>query len=118
MRTSVQFSAATRSGVRAGRRNVVVYAHPNRAEDPSICGFIVSKAVGNAVTRNLVRRRLREISRELIEQRPTGYSLVLRALPPAAHADFGQLRRDVQGAWGTIQRRLDRREPAASGSRP
>ena len=48
MRASAQFSATTRSGARSGRRNLVLYTHKN-AQEPTIVGFIVSKALGNAV---------------------------------------------------------------------
>ena len=51
-------------------------------------GLIVSKAVGNAVTRNLVKRRLRS----LLLTRPTpGYDVVVRAQPAAADASYAEL---------------------------
>lgn len=58
-------------------------------------GFVVSKAVGGAVQRNLVKRRLRAISASRLETFPIGSSVVVRALPPAAAATFPELERDV-----------------------
>ncbi len=54
-------------------------------------GFVVSKAVGPAVTRNLVKRRLRHLCRERVDSLPAGSLLVLRALPPAAEATYADL---------------------------
>lgn len=58
-------------------------------------GFIVSKAVGNAVTRNTVRRRLKAICLESTPQVRRGADIVIRALPASATASFDELRRDV-----------------------
>ena len=44
-------------------------------------GFVVSKKIGNAVVRNRVTRRLREIVRPHLETLPAGSAIVLRALP-------------------------------------
>lgn len=67
----------------------------------SIAGFAVSKAVGGAVIRNRVKRRLRAICADILPGIPEGSSVVVRALPPAATATFDELRRDVRGAVET-----------------
>lgn len=54
-------------------------------------GFAIGKRVGNAVTRNLVRRRLREIMRAL--PLAAGYDIVVTARTEAATASFDELRR-------------------------
>ena len=85
MRTSAQFSDTVRSGARSGRRNVVVSVR-STTEQASRVGFIVSKAVGNAVVRNRVKRRLRAQVAPLLATVPPGTDLVLRANPAAAGA--------------------------------
>ena len=54
-------------------------------------GFVVSRAVGPAVIRNLVKRRLRHLSRERLALLPPGSMLVVRALPAAANASYDEL---------------------------
>ncbi len=76
------------------------------AEEPSRAGFIVSKAVGNAVVRNLVKRRLRELVAQQLLTAPYGCAVVVRALPPAAAADFVALSSDVDAAWVSAVQRL------------
>jgi len=61
-------------------------------------GFVVSKAVGGAVVRNKVKRRLRHLMRDRIAQLPPGSLVVVRALPGAGGADQAQLARDLDAA--------------------
>ncbi|MER7333325.1 MULTISPECIES: ribonuclease P protein component [unclassified Micromonospora] len=118
LRRSTDFAAAVRGGRRAGRGAVVVHlslpstpdaatatspepARSSGAEQPSVparAGFVVSKAVGNAVVRNRVRRRLRHLVRERLTELPPGSTLVVRALPAAAEASYPRLGADLDAA--------------------
>jgi ribonuclease P protein component len=92
---SARFSLAIRAGRRAGSDTLVIHlARPDSAGLPRI-GFVVSRAVGNAVVRNKVKRRLRELVRDQDESLPGGSLLVVRALPPAAGASYAELRSDL-----------------------
>lgn len=66
-------------------------------------GFVVSKAVGNAVVRNRVRRRLRHLVRPLLADLPAGASLVVRAQPSAAAASYETLGTDLDAALTAAQ---------------
>jgi ribonuclease P protein component len=106
LRTPTDFSTTVRSGVRNGRRNLVLYTAPIGAGEPSRIGFIVSKAVGNAVTRNLVKRRLREAGALSLHTHGTGLAVVVRALPAAATASWEQLLSDYDAALAVTTKRL------------
>ena len=54
-------------------------------------GFVTSKRVGNAVSRNLIRRRLREIFRKHQHELAPGIWIVTVASPRAARAPFRAL---------------------------
>ncbi|NYI05406.1 ribonuclease P protein component [Allostreptomyces psammosilenae] len=58
----------------------------------------MSKAVGPAVVRNKVKRRLRHLVRERLDRLPAGSLLVVRALPPAADGDVTVLAEDLDAA--------------------
>ncbi|MDO5682870.1 MAG: ribonuclease P protein component [Propionibacteriaceae bacterium] len=109
MRSASEFRRTIRSGVRAGRSSVVVSAYRADPQADGVrVGFVVSKAVGNAVTRNRVKRRLRHLCRPLVEPTPQGTWVVVRALPPAADAG-PELADDLAGAWRTCLKRLAQR---------
>jgi ribonuclease P protein component len=77
----------------------VLQAAPAPAELHLACvrvGFTVSRKVGNAVIRNRVRRRLREIAREVIpaQARPD-FDFVLVGRQAALTRDFATLRQEL-----------------------
>ncbi len=73
-------------------------------------GLIVSKAVGNAVIRHRVARRLRHMCGQVIAELPADTDIVIRALPGAATADATELLRQLRGAL----RKLDIVRPSAT----
>jgi len=63
---------------------------PGNPEPPRV-GFVVSRAVGPAVTRNRVRRRLRHLATQHLDRLPPGARVVVRALPRSAEATYAEL---------------------------
>lgn len=114
LRTPTDFSTTVRSGVRNGRRNLVLYTAALAADEPSRIGFIVSKSVGNAVVRNLVKRRLREAGALSLQKYPSGFAIVVRALPASAAAGWDDLLGDYDAALETTMKRLGSRLPQAA----
>jgi ribonuclease P protein component len=62
--------------------------------DHSRYGLSVSKKVGNAVIRNRLKRRLREINR--MESIKPGWDIVYILRPAAAEVSFSTLKRSVE----------------------
>jgi ribonuclease P protein component len=106
MRRREDFSAAVRGGSRAGRRLLTghLLIRPG-AEGPALVGFVVSRAVGGAVVRNRVRRRLRSALLGYLESLPGGSLLVVRANPQAATARQADLAAELDLVIATLLRR-------------
>ncbi|MCS6580194.1 ribonuclease P protein component [Curtobacterium citreum] len=90
-----------RNVVRRGRKSatahvvVSVVRQPVDGNGPTRFGFIVAKTVGNAVTRNRIRRRLKAIAHDLLAETPQGFDVVVRVLPAASQAGWPTLLEDV-----------------------
>lgn len=90
MRDSAQFRHTVRRGRRAAQPSLVAHVVIGGGEATTV-GFVVSKAVGSAVQRNRVKRRLRHLMRARVGDLPTGSRVVVRALPPAAGVRYDDL---------------------------
>jgi ribonuclease P protein component len=102
MRRSQDYATAVRRGRRAARSTLVAHLAAVEDDQPARVGFVVSRAVGGAVTRNLVRRRLRQLARERLARLEAGRLLVVRALPRAATATNRELAADLDGVLQTL----------------
>jgi len=89
------YRTVIRTGRRAGSGTLVLHLVEETASPGPRVGLVVSKAVGNAVVRNRVQRRLRHLAREQLTSLPGSGALVIRALPPAADAGYAELRDDL-----------------------
>jgi len=101
LRRRDEFTTTFRGGQRASRGGLVVHLDVPRTSaeaGPTRAGFVVSRAVGNSVTRNLVVRRLRHVVRDRLPTLPAGSRLVVRALPAAAARSSEVLGRDLDDA--------------------
>lgn len=65
-------------------------------------GLAVSKSVGNAVTRNTVKRRFRVLARRYEDELPQGCDVVIRAKPTAATTPFQELERQIASAFRAL----------------
>ena len=90
MRRQREFSDAVRRGSRSGRG--LLTGH-------------LFRAVGGAVVRNRVRRRLRVLVREYLSSLPGGSLLVVRAHPQAATASQADLAAELDLVMSTLVRR-------------
>lgn len=104
MRRAEDFATAVRRGRRSGSSTVVAHLAVVGDDTPVRVGFVVNKAVGGAVTRNTVRRRLRHLLRERLDRLGAGSLLVIRALPASAAASSGQLAGDLDAVLASVLR--------------
>ncbi len=88
-----QFKAIYESGITKVDRFIVIRALANNL-DTTRFGYSISKKIGNAVTRNRIRRRFREAARSLpIKQ---GVDIVFIARSESVNADYNQLKSSVR----------------------
>lgn len=95
------FRFVTRRGTKSASTFVAVYAVPN---DRGLCrfGIITSKAVGNAPTRNKLRRQYRAIASEVSDS--LSRDVVLRVLPEAVNARWEELKADALSRIAEVTR--------------
>lgn len=91
------FEALRRSRCRARRPGLMVSWIPGEPGQPPRVGFAVGRRVGGAVQRNLVRRRLRSIVREMAPPLPPG-AYLMTAGPRLLGLPFHVLRSEVVAA--------------------
>ena len=98
------YRRTVRTGRRVGGAFCITHAVFSAPEDPARFGFIISKAVGNAVTRNLIRRRFKTIVEKQIAQGVAGMDIVFRAFPKIVDASYAELEAEVIRALARAQR--------------
>lgn len=94
--TGEEFRHAVRRGRRTATSVAVYYVLDTSPGAPARFGFIASRAVGDAVRRNRIRRRLRAICRELVDSGARGCDIVIRVLPGSAERTWDAVREDVR----------------------
>ncbi|HUK69439.1 MAG TPA: ribonuclease P protein component [Streptosporangiaceae bacterium] len=112
MRRRQEFDLAVRRGRRANGRLLTAYlltvddasAGDAGVSSPKV-GFVVTRAVGGAVVRNRVRRRLRDVAQMRTRWLPAGSLLVIRANPRAADARQRDLAAELDLVLGRLLRR-------------
>jgi ribonuclease P protein component len=105
---SPEFERVYRQGTAYRGSLFSVHAFPNEHGTPRL-GLSVSRKVGNAVTRNAVRRRLREVFYICISEVSGNLDLVVSARPAAAEATFDELREEFSKSLGRVGGPVGRR---------
>ena len=104
LRRREEFLRIQRQGIKVSTDPLLALALKNSRGETRL-GITISSKVGNAVVRNRIRRRLREIFRRQRERLPRGIDVVLIATPRANNADFSEL----SGAYCHLADKLRRR---------
>lgn len=120
LRTSADFTDVVRSGRRAGAKRLVIHLRAPADRlippgQPARAGFVVSKAVGNSVTRHRLTRQLRPLMLRRLTALPPGTDVVVRVLPAAAGSSSADLAADLDRA---LQAATRSGTPRHTGRRP
>ncbi|MBI4366341.1 MAG: ribonuclease P protein component [Deltaproteobacteria bacterium] len=103
LRQRADFLAAA-SGIKVPAAAFVLQTRQRADDGPVRLGFTVSKKVGNAVERNRVRRRLREIVRLSGAHRmQSGHDYVLVGRRAALKVSFARMTQDFEDALRRLQ---------------
>ena len=98
------FVAAARA-LYAAMPGMVVQMRARGDDAPPRVGFTATKKIGNAVVRNRVKRRLRELARlQLAAQARPGHDYVLIGRAPTAERAFPDLANDLSAALKRLHR--------------
>jgi ribonuclease P protein component len=88
------FQAVYHAGGRISSPQFVVFCRANSGPGTRF-GTSVKKAIGNAVVRNRIRRRIRDILRRNLLEIPSGWDLVIHPRRSVARANFAALEAEL-----------------------
>lgn len=89
-----EFEAVYRGGRRRTSATFVIFLRPNGSEKTRF-GMSVKKALGNAVARNRIRRRVREALRLHREEIVPGWDVVIHPNRTAGTMEFAKLEAEL-----------------------
>lgn len=90
-----EFSKVFKHGKSVANRQFVLYTLRKEGQDALRIGLSVSKKVGNAVTRNQIKRYIREVFRLNEESLAANVDYVVIARNPAAEMKFAEIEKSL-----------------------
>lgn len=129
LRKHSDFERVYRQGRRHFSGNMTVFYLPGpasataRLHSPEAVriGFTVSRALGGAVDRNRMRRRTREAVRHhlaMLEGMHAGVDVVINPKKSLLAAEFFQISREIERAFGVIRKTCEGRRGAGDAGEP
>lgn len=96
----------------------VAFFRPREDDAPPRFGFTTPRALGKAVVRNRIKRRLRECVRLGRERYPVGYDVVFNPRKALLHAPGEEIHRNLDKLIERLNRKRDQLpcEPSSSQS--
>jgi len=104
---SRDFDAVHRRGRSVSSRFLVLYWLPQEEPTEPRIGFAVPRAAGGAVERNRIKRRLREVWSERLEQVPSGHDYVLIVRPDSWRPPRRTASRGSASGWTSCSSRRE-----------
>lgn len=92
------FGYIYKNGVSKSGDNIILLYTPAKAKSYKV-GFSVSKKIGKAHTRNLIKRRLREAFRKLMPLVNTKFNYVIVAKPSICDKTFDEIYLEMLGLY-------------------
>ncbi|NGQ96554.1 ribonuclease P protein component [Brevibacillus sp. SYP-B805] len=96
LKKNEQFQEVFQKGTSAANKQFVVYAVRQEGQAVFRAGISVGKKIGKAVTRNRVKRLIREAIASMEEEIQTGLDLVIIARPGLEEMSYEELRGALQ----------------------
>ncbi len=100
------FESVFKEGVSSASKNLVMYAKPNDLGWNRL-GLSVSKKIGKAVTRNRIKRLLREAMRKALEEFFLNYDFVLIAKRSSVEGDLNNFIREIERLLSRLSHEKD-----------
>jgi ribonuclease P protein component len=114
LRKRREFLAVQGGGRKIGGKHFLVFVRPRSGTETSPLaadtrfGITVTRKIGNAVTRNRVKRVVREGFRQVAESFPSGFDLVIVARPSAPSAGSGEAAAELREVARRLRSRSSR----------
>lgn len=96
IKKNADFQLVFQKGKSVANRQFVIYMLDKREQDHFRIGLSVSKKIGNAVTRNRVKRFIRQVFHELQEDINQRKDYVIIARKPAAEMDYHTIKKSLE----------------------
>lgn len=90
------FRRVFRKGQSFANRQFVIYIYPRPKEGPFRIGISVNRKIGNAVTRNRLKRRIKEITRHWAPYLKPQIDFVIIARKPSATMNYSQIQSSLR----------------------
>lgn len=107
LRSNRDFRKIYKKGKAYFNKNFTFIVKKNNANNTRI-GFSITKKYGNAVNRNSLKRRLREIFRQNYDQCSKNYDIVVIPKPNVKYLDYKQLENSIKHLIGVAFRTTKR----------
>src|SRR5690554_677984 len=90
LRKNMEFKKVYKARKNFWNRNLILYIKRNGTKETRI-GVSITRKVGNAVVRNKLKRRIKELNRRYIESLKEGYDIVIIPKKNAVNLSFKDL---------------------------